>query len=67
MKRKPSAYFSYRDYITFCSVVWGNCNKTLSAKLQKLQYRAARILTSSSYDAIAFADDLIVRLGWKKS
>ena len=31
---------------------------------QKLQYRAARILTSSSYDA--GADDLLARLGWKK-
>ena len=30
-----------------------NCAKTLSEKLQKLQNRAARILTSSSYDADA--------------
>ena len=26
----------------YCSVVWGNCGKTLSAKLQKLQNRVAR-------------------------
>ena len=39
------------------------CNKSLSIKLQKLQNRAARILTSSSYDANA--DDLFVRLGWQ--
>ena len=31
---------------------------------QKLQYRAALILTSFSYDASA--DDLIARLDWKK-
>ena len=47
-----------------CSVVWGNCNKSLSIKLQKLQNRTARSLTSSSYDANA--DDLVVRLGWQK-
>ena len=42
----------------------GNCNKSVSIKLQKLQNHAARILTSSSYDANA--DDLFVRLGWQK-
>ena len=41
-----------------------NCNKSLSSKLQKLQNRPARILTSSSNDANA--DDLFVRLGWQK-
>jgi len=48
----------------YCSIVWGNCNKSLSIKLQKLHNHAARILTSSSYDANA--DDLFVRLGWQK-
>ena len=37
--------------------------KTLSEKLQKLQNRAARILTSSSYDADA--GYLLQQLGWK--
>ena len=51
----------------FCVLLWlilyislyflynclGNCGKTLSERLQKLQNRAARILTSSSYDADA--------------
>ena len=41
-----------------------SCNKTLASKLQKLQNRAARILSSSSYDVNA--DDLIARLGWNK-
>ena len=53
-----------QPHFDYCSVVWGNCNKTLSRKLQKLQNRAARMLTSPSYDANA--DDLIARLGWKK-
>ena len=53
-----------QPHFDYWSVVWGNCNKSLSIKLQKLQNRAARILTSSSYDANA--DDLFVRLGWQK-
>ena len=48
----------------YCSIVWGNCGKTLSEKLQKRQNRAARILTSwSSYDADA--GYLLQQLGWK--
>ena len=50
-----------QPHFYYCSVVWGNCNKPLSIKLQN---RAARILTSSSYDANV--DDLFVRLGWQK-
>ena len=42
-----------QPHFDFCSIVWGNCSKTLSERLQKLQNRAARILTSSSYDADA--------------
>ena len=44
-------------------IIWGNCSKTLSEKLQKVQNRAARILTSSSYDPDA--GYLLQRLGWK--
>ena len=35
-----------------CSLVWGNCNKTLSNWLQKLQNRAAQVVASSSYDHV---------------
>ena len=51
-------------HFDYCSVVWGNCGKTLSSKLQKLQNRVAHILTYSSFDANA--DTLIEKLGWKK-
>ena len=54
-----------QPHFNYCSVVWGNCNKTLSNKLQKLQNRAARILTFSSYDASA--EELFELLGWKKT
>jgi len=41
----------------------GSCGKTLSDRLQKLQNRAARVLTSSSYEADA--NSKIHQLGWK--
>ena len=51
-----------QSHFDYCSVVWGNCTKTLSDKLQKLQNRAVRVLTHSSYDADA--NQLITELGW---
>ena len=53
-----------QPYFNYCSDVWGHCNKSLSNKLQKLQNRAARILTFSSYDSSA--DPLFERLNWKR-
>ena len=50
-------------HFDYCSIVWGNCGKTPSERLQKLQNRAARILTSSSYDADFRY--LLQELGWK--
>jgi hypothetical protein len=43
--------------------VWGNCNKTLATKMQKLQNRSARVLTFSGYDTNA--DGLLQDLGWE--
>jgi len=34
-----------QSHFDYCSVVWGNCAKTLSDKLQRLQNRAVRVLT----------------------
>ena len=44
----------------YCSTVWANCNKGL----QKLQKRAARIITSLNYDASL--DDLLQLLNQHK-
>ena len=52
-----------QPHFDYCNLVWGNCGKTLSDRLQKLQNRAARLLTFSSYDADA--KGLIRQLGWK--
>ena len=46
----------------YCSVVWSNCAKILSDKLQRLQNRAVRVLTHTSYDADA--NQLLEELGW---
>ena len=47
----------------YCNIVWGNCGKTLFDRLQKLQNRAARVLTFSRYDA--YANRLFRQLNWK--
>ena len=50
-----------QSHFDYCNLVWGNCGETLFDRLQKLQKRAARILTFSSYDADA--NRLIRQLG----
>ena len=37
-------------HFDYCNVVWGNCFKNLSSKLQKPLNRAARVLTFFNYD-----------------
>ena len=50
-----------QPHFDYCCVVWDNCNKTLADKLQKLQNRAARVLTFSNYDSNA--DILFEKIG----
>ena len=49
-----------QSHFDYCSLVWGNCGKTLSSKLQN---RAARVVTSSNYDVDV--DSLFHNLSWK--
>ena len=37
-----------QPHFDYCSLVWTNCTQDLQNKLQKLQNRAARIITNSS-------------------
>lgn len=53
-----------QPHFDYCSVVWGCCSKGLSQKLQKLQNRAARIITFSNYDRNT--DELLNSLNWHK-
>ena len=50
-------------HFNYCNTVWGNCGITLRNKLQKLQNRAARVLTFSDYDE--GAGYLFELQGWK--
>ena len=52
-----------QSHFDYCSLVGGNCGKTLSNKLQKLQNRAARVITSSNFDVDV--DSLFHKLSWK--
>ena len=46
----------------YCDAVWGDLNKSLTARLQKLQNRAARIITRKGYDERSA--DIRKELGW---
>ena len=50
-------------YFRFCCPVWGVCGTTALNKLQKLQNRAARIVTNSPYRMSA--PPTIRQLGWQ--
>ena len=52
-----------QPHFDYCHIVWGNCGITLLNKIQKLQKRAASVLTYSNYDADA--GHLFELLGWK--
>ena len=49
-------------HFDYCSVVWGNCGAVLKTKLQKLQNRAARIITRAGYEIRSM--DILTRLNW---
>ena len=56
--------FTDTTHLDYCNVVWGNCSTNLSSKLQKLQNRAALILTFSNYDSNT--GELFRNLKWSK-
>ena len=50
-------------YFDYCTEVWGSLGKCLSDRLQKLQNRAARIITFSGYEHRS--TDILNDLGWE--
>ena len=52
----------FKPHFRYCCSAWGNCGDSRLSMLQKLQNRAARIVTNSSYDAPAA--NLIEELKW---
>ena len=56
-------YYSFvQPYFDYCDVVWGDCSKTRADKLQKLQNRAARIITRADYSIRS--SDVLNSLEW---
>ena len=49
-------------YFRYCCPIWGSASRTNLQRLQKLQTRAARIVTDSPY--YAHSEPLIKKLGW---
>ena len=50
-------------HFDYCALVYDNCSKTLQTKLQKLQNKAARILTCDSYKTPS--DAVRAKLEWE--
>ena len=53
-----------QPHLDYCSSMWGSCSKSLSHKLQKLQNRAAYVITFSNYDQST--DELLRMVNWVK-
>ena len=53
-----------KPHFNYCNIVWGNSNKTLANKLEKLQNCAARVLTSATFDTST--EYLFKLLNWRK-
>ena len=54
-----------QPHFDYCNVVWRNCSKNLSSKLQKLQNRVARVqITFSSFDCSTI--ESFQNLTWSK-
>jgi len=49
-------------YFTYCCIVWDSIGETLVDSLQKLQNRAARVITGASYSK--HSADIRHELGW---
>ena len=53
-----------QPHFDYCCTVWNGINNQLTEKLQKLQNRAARVITKSSYEVSSSL--LLDALGWDK-
>ena len=49
-------------YFDYCSPLWDNCGSLLKEKIQKLQNRAARVMTGANY---VTSSDLLHAMSWK--
>ena len=56
-------YSLVKSRLRYCSTVWGNCNNSLKANLQRIQNRAAQIITHTKYGSVD-SEALLKQLGW---
>ena len=52
-----------QPYFDYCSLVWQNCKLELQLKLQKLQNRAARVITGDNWEIRS--KDVLSKLNWQ--
>ena len=52
-----------QPYFDYCSLVLGNCNQACKDKLQKLDNRAARVITGDTYDVRS--SEILLKLRWE--
>ena len=50
-------------HFDYCSLVWDTCSNDLIEKLQKMQNRAARVITGKSYETRSI--EILTELGWQ--
>ena len=50
-------------YLRYCNIIWEQCENTLIEKVQRLQNRAARIISGTSLEETNH-DDLLRELNW---
>ena len=62
IRTNVSFFSSPIPYFDYCSLVWNNCSQTLKDKVQRLQNRAARVITGDNYDIRS--SDIFNKLGW---
>ena len=51
------------SHLDYCSLVWDNCSEYNLHKLQKLQNRAARVITGRTYETSS--KDVLKELSWQ--
>ena len=54
---------NFKSCIDYFCLAWNNCSITLKTSLQKLQNRAARVITGDSYDIRS--EQVFGKSGWK--
>ncbi len=52
-----------QPYFDYCSLVWQNCKLELQTKLQRLQNRAARVITGENWETRS--KDVLSKLNWQ--